>query len=93
MTLMRKSVYTHQTTESDDSNILGGGSCSVVLEWSEDGYTATQHRCSHSGWDSFWDLQQDTVRQVTSNVGSNLRARLDDEVGGNTSVVGVLEHK
>ena len=83
----------HQATDSYDSNVLGGSSCAVFLEWAEDGYTATQHRRSHSRWDLFWDLQRDAIRQVTSNVRSNLRARLDDEVGRNTSVVGVLEHK
>ena len=90
---MTKCVYTHQTTNSYDSYVLGGGSCAVLLEWGEDSYTATEHRRSHSGWDFLRDLQQDTVRQVRLNARDNLRARLDDEVGGDTSVVGVLENK
>jgi len=93
MTLIKERVHTHQTTDSYDSDVLGGGSCSVVLEWTEDGNTATQHRRNHSGWDLFGDLQQGAVRQGISNISCSFGARLDDEVGGNTSVVGVLEHK
>lgn len=65
--MMTECVYTHQTTNSYDSYILGSGSCAVVLERGEDSYTAAEHRRSHGGWDFLWNLQQDTVRQLRPN--------------------------
>ena len=59
---MEEKVYTYQATDSYDSHILGSGSGAVSLEWGEDSYTATQHRCSHGGRNLLRDLQRDTVR-------------------------------
>ena len=56
---------TYQATESYDSDILGSGSGAIFLEWAEDSYTATQHRCSHGGRNPLRDLQQNTVCQKT----------------------------
>ena len=84
-------MHPYQATNSYDSDILGSGSSTVLLERAEDGDTATEHGRSHSRWDLFRDLQQDTVRQNTLNETRNLTACLNDEMRWDTSVVGVLE--
>ena len=92
---MKESEHTYQATDSYDSNILGSGSGAVLLEWAKDRDTATEHRRSHSRWDPFWNLRRDSicVCQGTTNVRSDRRVHLDHEVGGNTRIVGILEHR
>lgn len=44
-----------QTSHSDYSDILGGGSCSVLAQGGEDGHTSTHHRGGIGGIKSFRD--------------------------------------